>query len=79
MKTAPMWSVGRSMARISGYGQEGTEFFNRMASCRWFREAMIEVCQRHFPMDEYSIYGHGRSTGGPFINMLSQRVPTSQE
>ena len=35
---------------------------------------MKEVCRRHFPPGEYSIYVHGHSTGGPFVNMLSQRV-----
>ena len=32
---------------------------------------MIEACRRHFPAGEFSIYGHGHSTGGPFICMLS--------
>ena len=31
---------------------------------------------RNFPEGEYSIYVHGHSTGGPFVSMLSQRVPT---
>ena len=53
----------------------GTRFHDRMAS--WplaFEDAMKEVCRRYFPPEEYSIYVHGHSTGGPFVNMLSQRV-----
>ncbi len=56
--------------------KEGTEFHDRMAS--WpgaFEAAMIEVCRRNFPAEEYSIYAHGHSTGGPFVHMLLQRVP----
>jgi hypothetical protein len=40
-----------------------------------FEEGMIEACRRHFPEHEFSIYGQGHSTGGPFICMLSQRIP----
>lgn len=56
--------------------KEGTEFYCRMAG--WpvaFEVGGIELCKRHFPPEEYTVYGHGRSTGGPFINMLSQRIP----
>lgn len=35
---------------------------------------MKEVCRRHFPAEDYSIYVHGHSTGGPFVNLLTQRV-----
>jgi hypothetical protein len=35
---------------------------------------MIEVCRRNFQPDEFSIYMHGHSTGGPFVHMLLQRV-----
>jgi len=31
--------------------------------------------RKHFPEDEFSIYLHGHSTGGPFTMMLSQRAP----
>ena len=60
---------------ISLMAKEGTEFYYRMAA--WpvaFDEAMRETCRRHLPPDQYSIYGHGHSTGGPFIMILSQRV-----
>jgi hypothetical protein len=55
--------------------KEGTEFYDRLAA--WpmaFEEAMIAVCQRNFPADEFSIYAHGHSTGGPFVHILLQRV-----
>jgi hypothetical protein len=53
-----------------------TNFWYRMAA--WpaaFEAGMIEACRRHFPEKEFSIYGQGHSTGGPFICMLSQRIP----
>ena len=53
-----------------------TIFWYRMAA--WpaaFEDGMIEACRRHFPEKEFSIYGQGHSTGGPFICMLSQRIP----
>src|SRR5258705_12378822 len=53
-----------------------TIFWYRMAA--WpaaFEAGMIEACQRHFPVGEFSVYGQGHSTGGPFICMLSQRIP----
>ena len=61
---------------IAAVAKEGTEFFNRMAA--WpmaFEVGGIEVCRWHMPEGEYTVYGHGHSTGGPFINMLSQRIP----
>lgn len=54
----------------------GTNFYHRMAA--WplaFEEGGKEAMRRHFPEGEFSIYVHGHSTGGPFVNMLSQRVP----
>ncbi|MCC6177319.1 MAG: hypothetical protein IT305_18625 [Chloroflexi bacterium] len=53
----------------------GTPFFDRMAA--WpgaFEDAMTAVCQRYFPPEQFSIYAHGHSTGGPFVHMLLQRV-----
>ncbi|NIN33567.1 MAG: hypothetical protein GTO60_00075, partial [Gammaproteobacteria bacterium] len=35
---------------------------------------MKTAMARHFPVDEYSIYIHGHSTGGPFVHYISQRV-----
>jgi hypothetical protein len=53
----------------------GTRFYDRMAA--WpvaFEAGMKEACRRHFPVDDFSIYVHGHSTGGPYVSMLSQRV-----
>ena len=53
----------------------GTDFYARLAA--WpmaYEEAMKEVCRRHFPPSEFSIYAHGHSTGGPLVHMLLQRV-----
>jgi hypothetical protein len=53
---------------------EGTEFYDRMAA--WpaaFEDAMHAICERDFPADEYSVYLHGHSTGGPFVHMFLQR------
>ena len=54
----------------------GTNFYYRMAA--WplaFEAGGIAAMRKHFPEQEYSIYLHGHSTGGPLVNMLSQRVP----
>ena len=61
--------------RPNARARPGTRFHDRMAS--WplaFEDAMKEICRRHFPPADYSVYVHGHSTGGPFVNMLSQRV-----
>jgi hypothetical protein len=61
---------------ILARAKEGTEFYNRMAG--WpvaFEEGAKELMRRFLPEHEYSIYGDGHSTGGPFTFMLSQRVP----
>jgi hypothetical protein len=53
----------------------GTIFYDRMAA--WplaFEAAMLDACRRHFPVEEFSIYAHGHSTGGPFSHLLLQRV-----
>ena len=52
-----------------------SNFYFRMAA--WPKaivEAMKDICARHFPPDEWSIYVHGHSTGGPFVYTLMQRV-----
>ena len=62
----------RTLARA----KQGTIFYDRLAG--WpvaFEEGMKEVCRRHFPVGEYSIFSHGHSTGGPFAHMILQRVP----
>jgi len=35
---------------------------------------MQTACSRHFPVDRFSIYVQGHSTGGPLVSMLCQRV-----
>jgi len=60
---------------ILSCANKGSEFYNRMAA--WpvaFEEGARDMMRRHLPAGEYSIYVHGRSTGGPFSFMLSQRV-----
>lgn len=62
----------RTLARA----KPDSNFFFRMAA--WpaaFEEGMLEANRRHFPADDFSVYGQGHSTGGPFICMLSQRIP----
>jgi hypothetical protein len=62
--------------RTSARAKPGSLFYARMSS--WpvaFEEGMKEACRRHFPSDEFSIYVHGHSTGGPYVSLLSQRVP----
>lgn len=60
---------------ISLSAKEGTEFYYRMAA--WpaaFEVAIKETARRQLPPEEFSIYLHGHSTGGPFAMMASQRV-----
>lgn len=62
----------RTLARA----KPDTNFYYRMAA--WpaaFEAGMIEANRRHFPVEEFSVYGQGHSTGGPFVCMLSQRIP----
>jgi len=61
---------------ISLSAKQGSELFYRMAA--WpvaFEQAIKETARRQFPENEFSIYIHGHSTGGPFAMMASQRVP----
>ncbi len=81
--TRDQYEVVRDSGQRARYGtrtlakaKPGTTFYYRMAG--WpiaFEQAGIAAMQRHFPAQEYSIYLHGHSTGGPFTMMLSQRVP----
>lgn len=60
---------------VSLSAKDGTEFYHRMAA--WpsaFEAAVLESARRQFPADDFSIYIHGHSTGGPFAMMASQRV-----
>ncbi|WP_454854639.1 hypothetical protein [Rhizobium binxianense] len=61
--------------RTSARAGPGTRFYDRMAA--WpvaFELGMKTACSRQFPQDQYSVYVHGHSTGGPFAHMLTQRV-----
>ncbi len=63
--------------RTSARAKLGTRFYDRMASWpKAFEEGMKEACRRHFLADDFSVYVHGHSTGGPYVSMLSQRVPS---
>src|SRR3954463_12811845 len=62
----------RTVARA----KPGTIFHQRMAA--WpvaFEEGMKDAMRRHFPVERYSIYLTGHSTGGPMVFMICQRVP----
>ena len=81
--TADQYDVIKDPSKRNRYGtrtlaraKPETNFWFRMAA--WpaaFEEGMIEACRRHFPEKEFSVYGQGHSTGGPFVCMLSQRIP----
>ena len=80
--TPDQYTIVKDASKRAEYGtlvslsaKEGTEFYNRMAA--WpvaFEQAVKETARRQFPEEEYSIYIHGHSTGGPFAMMASQRV-----
>ncbi|NNE38452.1 MAG: hypothetical protein HKN08_09115, partial [Gammaproteobacteria bacterium] len=56
--------------------KEGTTFYNRMAGWPIAHEkGAAELARIYFPQDEYSIYSHGHSTGGPMTMMLTQHIP----
>ena len=62
----------RTVARA----KPGTIFYDRMAA--WpvaFEAGMKDAMRRHFPVDDFSIYLTGHSTGGPMVFFISQRVP----
>lgn len=56
--------------------KQGSVFHARMSG--WpvaFEEGSRAFAAKHLPASEFSIYVHGRSTGGPFSFLLTQRVP----
>jgi hypothetical protein len=62
-------------SRSYAAARPGSLFFYRMAAWpKAFVDAMLDICARHFPPDEWTIYVHGHSTGGPFVHALLQRV-----
>ena len=80
--TSDQYEVVKDTSHRERYGtrtvlhaKPGSTFWYRMAG--WpaaFERGGIEAMSRNMPEDEYSIYVHGHSTGGPFVFMLSQRV-----
>jgi hypothetical protein len=65
--------------RLFARAKAGTLFYDRMAA--WplaFEDGMKAAMRRHLPVEDYSIYVTGHSTGGPFTFMISQRVPNIQ-
>jgi len=61
---------------ILACAKEGSTFYDRMAG--WpvaHEEGARDLARRYLPEDEYSIYSHGHSTGGPMTMMLTQRIP----
>ena len=79
--TADQYEVKRDDSHREIYGtrryavaKPGSLFHLRMASWpKAFVDAMRDICARHFPPEEWSIYVHGHSTGGPFVHTLMQR------
>lgn len=61
--------------RSYAVAKPGSIFYERMAAFpKAFIDAMMNICARHFPPDEWTFYVHGHSTGGPFVHALLQRV-----
>jgi hypothetical protein len=61
--------------RTLAKAKPGTPFYDRLAASPWAMEVACRTAmERHFPPEEYSIYVHGHSTGGPLQFMMSQRV-----
>ena len=61
--------------RSYAVAKPGSLFYYRMAAWpKAFVDAMLAICERHFPPDEWTVYVHGHSTGGPFVHTLLQRV-----
>lgn len=62
--------------RTVAKAKPGSLFEARLAASPIAMEVACRTAmERHFPQDEYSIYVHGHSTGGPLQFMMSQRVP----
>jgi len=62
-------------SRSYAVARPGSLFHLRMAAWpKAILDAMKDICRRHFPPDEWSIYVHGHSTGGPFVHAAMQRI-----
>ena len=56
------------------HAKPGSTFWYRMAG--WpaaFESGGIEAMKRNLPREDFSIFVHGHSTGGPFVFILTQR------
>jgi pimeloyl-ACP methyl ester carboxylesterase len=81
--TADQYDVVKDTRLKARYGtrtvvhaKPGTAFWFRLAASPLAMEAgMVEAMRRHFPVDEFSVYMQGHSTGGAMTMMLAQRVP----
>lgn len=81
--TADQYDVVTDESMRERYGRRtvakarpGTRFLDRLAASPIAMEAACRTAMtRHFPEDDYSIYVHGHSTGGPLQFMMCQRVP----
>lgn len=57
----------------------GTQFYRRQAA--WplaYEAAYLDACHRNFPEDDFTLYLHGHSTGGPQAHMLLQRISNAR-
>lgn len=55
--------------------KEGSEFYYRLAAApAAYEDIYRALFARNFPPEQYSIYLHGHSTGGPQMHMMLQRV-----
>ncbi len=62
--------------RTLAKARPGSLFLDRLAASPLAMEAACrEMMLRHLPSDDFSVYVHGHSTGGPLQFMMSQRVP----
>jgi hypothetical protein len=53
----------------------GSTFYDRMAAWPFAHEqGARELIEEYFPEDDFSVYIHGHSTGGPMSMMLTQRI-----
>jgi pimeloyl-ACP methyl ester carboxylesterase len=80
--TRDQYTIVKDESQRARYGirtlakaRPGTTFYYRMAG--WpmaFEAGASAAVRKHFPAEEFSVYVHGHSTGGPFTMMLAQRV-----
>ena len=65
--------------RTVAKAKPGSKFLDRLAASPLAMEAACRTAiQRHFPVEEFSVYLHGHSTGGPLQFSNCQRVSNIQ-